>query len=133
LRCNTKHTGFWRKKAALFGAAWDTIQIHRLIYSGPIVVILTILFGRGHRDALRTVLIRTYFNEQFHNALLTQGEVNLQSYLYSQHLIEQARQSVKDTPGKEDEYQAPGEQQSPGEHQAPARDQGLPPCRRAHL
>jgi putative restriction endonuclease len=57
------------------------------------------------RDALRTALIQTYFGPETLTTLLTLGEVNLQSFVYSQHLIEQARKQVKETPGEDDAYQ----------------------------
>ncbi len=57
------------------------------------------------RNALRTVLIQTYFDPQYHLILSTQGEINLQTFLYSQHLIEQARKQVQETPDEQEEYQ----------------------------
>lgn len=57
------------------------------------------------RNALRTTLIQTYFAPEDHSDLLALGEINLQTSVYSQHLIEQARQQVKETPGEDDAYQ----------------------------
>jgi putative restriction endonuclease len=57
------------------------------------------------RTALRTALIQTYFAPEFHADLLALGEINLQAFVYSQHLIEQARKQVKETPGEDDIYQ----------------------------
>jgi putative restriction endonuclease len=59
----------------------------------------------GSRNALRTTLIQTYFASEYHSALLTLGEINLQAFVYSQHLIEQARRQVNETPGEDDSYQ----------------------------
>jgi putative restriction endonuclease len=57
------------------------------------------------RDVLRTVLIQTYFTPEYHPILLDQSEVNMQTFLYSQHLIEQARQQLMEAPVDQDEYQ----------------------------
>jgi putative restriction endonuclease len=57
------------------------------------------------RNALRTTLIQTYFAPEFHSDLLALGEINLQAFIYSQHLIEQARKQVKEMAGEEDSYQ----------------------------
>ncbi|MBN2148000.1 MAG: hypothetical protein JW726_11455 [Anaerolineales bacterium] len=57
------------------------------------------------RNALRTTLIQTYFAQEFHSDLLALGEINLQAFVYSQHLIEQARNQVKEIAGEEDAYQ----------------------------
>lgn len=42
------------------------------------------------RNTLRTVLIQTYFAEDYHPVLIEQGELNLQSYFYSQKLLLQS-------------------------------------------
>jgi putative restriction endonuclease len=60
----------------------------------------------GSRNALRTVLIQTYFVPEYHGALLQQGSVNLKTYLYSQELIEKVQKQTKETETKEDQYQA---------------------------
>jgi putative restriction endonuclease len=57
------------------------------------------------RNALCTTLIQTYFAPEVHSELLALGEINLQAFVYSQHLIEQARKQVKETPGEEVAYQ----------------------------
>jgi len=57
------------------------------------------------RNALRTTLIQTYFAPEYHTTLLDLGEINLQTFVYSQHLIEQARKQIKETPGEDDIYQ----------------------------
>jgi putative restriction endonuclease len=57
------------------------------------------------RNTLRTTLVQTYFDSEYHSHLLALGETNLQTFIYSQHLIEQARKLVKETPKEEDAYQ----------------------------
>ena len=57
------------------------------------------------RNALRTILIQTYFAPEVHSDLLALGEINLQAFVYSQHLIEQARNQVKEMAGEDDAYQ----------------------------
>lgn len=56
------------------------------------------------RDAVRTALIQTYFAQECHAALIEQGQLNIQAYLYGQKLVEQARQNIRDHPGSKDEY-----------------------------
>lgn len=56
------------------------------------------------RNALRTILIQTYFAPEFSSTLLELGEINLQSFIYSQHLIEQARKQLNETFEKDDSY-----------------------------
>lgn len=58
------------------------------------------------REALRATLIQTYFATEYQPALLNQGAINLQAYLYSQQLIENAQRQVKETAIAEDQYQA---------------------------
>jgi putative restriction endonuclease len=58
------------------------------------------------RNALRTALIQTYFAPNFHTTMLTLGDVNLQAFIYSQHLIEQSRKRVKETIDDSRAYQA---------------------------
>jgi putative restriction endonuclease len=55
---------------------------------------------------LRTVLIETYFATVVHPLLRAQGDMHLQSFLYSQKLIEKARQQVKESPAPGEDYQA---------------------------
>lgn len=50
------------------------------------------------RNALQTTLIQTYFSQETQSALLTQSLINLQSFQYSQQLIELARKELKETP-----------------------------------
>jgi putative restriction endonuclease len=57
------------------------------------------------RNALRSVLIQTYFVPEYHPALLQQGSVNLQTYQYSSELIKNVRQQVKESVADEDEFQ----------------------------
>ena len=68
------------------------------------------------RNALRTALIQTYFASEYHPAILKQGSINLQSYMYSQELIEKAQHQAKETESDEDHYQVN------------IRDQGWPQC-----
>jgi putative restriction endonuclease len=49
------------------------------------------------REVLRTVLVTTYFAPEVQALLRTQGEVNKESFLYSQELIEKARRQVKES------------------------------------
>lgn len=57
------------------------------------------------RNALRTALINNYFAPEYHPALLQQGSVNLQAYLYSQELINKVQRQAKETAFEEDRYQ----------------------------
>jgi putative restriction endonuclease len=57
------------------------------------------------RNALRTILIQTYFAPEYHAVLLAQGSVNLQAFLYSQQLIDKAQKQVNETASREDQYQ----------------------------
>lgn len=59
-----------------------------------------LLQNEQNRNALRTVLIQTYFAEEFHPVLIEQGELNLQSYLYSQKLLSQSLEQDTDTQPK---------------------------------
>lgn len=56
------------------------------------------------RDALRTAVIQAYFAPDLHATLLEQGQSNLQSFIYSQRLIEGARRQAKESPDKEQTY-----------------------------
>jgi putative restriction endonuclease len=58
------------------------------------------------RDALRTTLIQTYFAPEYHGRLFEQGQLNLQAYLYSQQLLEQAGRIVKDESTKKEVYKS---------------------------
>ncbi len=105
--------GFWHllpqpgKESALEAARQiDTLnQLSKLILGARLdEELFQLLQTVETRNALRTALIQTYFAPEFHSDLLTLGEINLQAFVYSQHLIEQARQKVKDKPGEDDAY-----------------------------
>lgn len=49
------------------------------------------------RDTLRAVLMETYFSPESRNALATQTSLNIQSFVYSQELIEMAHRQIKET------------------------------------
>ncbi len=51
------------------------------------------------RNALRDILIQTYFAPELHTVLLSQGIVNLETFQYSQQLIESSRRQVRDKTG----------------------------------
>ncbi len=58
------------------------------------------------RDLLRTVLIETYFAPEVQPGLVEQGFINLESFRYSQKLLEQARtRQVKEERADETSYQ----------------------------
>jgi putative restriction endonuclease len=57
------------------------------------------------RNALRTTLIQTHFSAEYHAQLLYQGSVNLQSYLYSQELIDKGQGQIKETSGEANKYE----------------------------
>jgi putative restriction endonuclease len=57
------------------------------------------------RNALRVSLIQAYFAPEYHSELLALGEINLNAFVYSQHLIEQARKQVREVTGVEEVYQ----------------------------
>jgi putative restriction endonuclease len=60
--------------------------------------LFALLQHEASRNALRTVLIQTYFSSDYHAALIEQGELNFQSYLYSQKLVDEARTVSSDIP-----------------------------------
>jgi putative restriction endonuclease len=64
------------------------------------------LLGVGDsRDLLRTVLIETYFAPEAQPSLVEQGSINIESFRYSQKLLDQARTGqTKEKPGDEDRY-----------------------------
>jgi len=68
--------------------------------------LFSLLQYEATRNALRMVLIQTYFASEYHATLLQAGAVNLQSYLYSQELIEKVKYQAKEAPNPEAEYQA---------------------------
>jgi hypothetical protein len=55
---------------------------------------------------MRTALIETYFAAEVHPLLRAQGDMHLQSFLYSQKLIEKPLQQVKESPAPGEDYQA---------------------------
>jgi putative restriction endonuclease len=81
-------------------------QLQKLIFGAKLDdELFQLLQMEEPRNALRTALIQTYFASEYHAALLNQGSVNLQSYIYSQELIEKARQQANETASDEDQYQ----------------------------
>jgi putative restriction endonuclease len=85
----------------------DTLrQLGKLILGARLYDdLLQLLQTTETRNALRTTLIQTYLAPEYQSDLLALGEINLQAFVYSQHLIEQARKQVKETPGEGDSYQ----------------------------
>jgi len=83
----------------------DTLsQLQKLILGARLDEELYLLLqDEKSRNALQTSLIQTYFSPENQSALLTQSVINLQSFQYSQALIEQARKELKETP--DDAYQ----------------------------
>ena len=57
------------------------------------------------REALRTILIKTYFAPECQPTLMEQGTINLEAFHYGQRLIEQARKQAKETAGEQAAYQ----------------------------
>ncbi len=57
------------------------------------------------RNALRATLIQTYFSPEYQAALLMQGAVNYQSFLYSQELLGKVEKQAKETPSEDEQYQ----------------------------
>jgi putative restriction endonuclease len=58
--------------------------------------LFTILQHNESRNALRAALIQTYFSSDYHAVLIEQGDLNIQSYLYSQKLIAEAHKENRD-------------------------------------
>jgi putative restriction endonuclease len=56
------------------------------------------------RNAFRVALIQTYFGPELQPALLQQGAVNIQIYLYSQELIDKVQRQIKETTNEENQY-----------------------------
>lgn len=54
------------------------------------------------RNALRTVLVDTYFAPELRESLIRQGKINLESYFYSQELL--ASVKLKESPSSEDDF-----------------------------
>ena len=54
----------------------------------------TLLCVQDMRDALRAVLIQTYFSSDMYPRLVEQGHINLEGFQYSQKLLEKARTKI---------------------------------------
>lgn len=54
-----------------------------------------LLSDERSRDALRTVLIETYFVPNMRHRLLNQGKINVESFLYSEELVKKAKANLK--------------------------------------
>ena len=100
-------SGFWHllPQPGMQAALEAARQVNTLGQSGQLILgasleddLFQLLQAPGPRGALRTLLIQTYFAPEYHPELLALGATNLQTYLYSQRLIEAARQQVKETP-----------------------------------
>lgn len=109
-----RSSGFWHllPQPGQEAALQATRQVDTLRQLGKLILgarlddeLFQLLQTAETRNALRTILIQTYFAPEYHSGLLALGEINLQAFVYSQHLIEQARKQVKETPGEDDAYQ----------------------------
>jgi putative restriction endonuclease len=87
-------------------------QVDTLSQLGKLVVgayldepLFQLLQNAERRNALRMVLIQRYFSAELQTDLLALGEINMKAFVYGQHLIEQARRQVKETPQEGDAYQ----------------------------
>jgi putative restriction endonuclease len=81
-------------------------QLHKLILGAKLDdELFQLLQIEETRNALRTVLIQTYFAPEYHMALIQQGSVNLQAYQYSQVLIDKVQLQVKESSIQENQYQ----------------------------
>jgi putative restriction endonuclease len=98
-----KSDGFWHLiaqlgKEALLSTARQIRSIHQL--NETIVgaqldeELYTLLCIQEMRDALRTVLIQTYFSAEMHPRLVEQGHINIEGFQYSQKLLEKARTKI---------------------------------------
>ncbi len=104
---------FWQlvpkpgQEAALAAAnrGYSIGQLQRMLLGARLdEQLFTLLQHEEPRDALRTVLIQTYFSAQYHGKLLEQGHINLQAFLYSQQLLERSRKSIKDIEIEDSDY-----------------------------
>ncbi len=107
-------SGFWHLQPqpgqeALLG---DTRQVDRLNQLTRLILgaslddeLFQLLHDAENRDLLRIVLIQTYFSPEFHTELLALGEINLQAFKYSQHLIEKAHKQARELSGETERYQ----------------------------
>jgi putative restriction endonuclease len=77
----------------------DTLnQLQKLILGASLDEELYFLLqDEKYRNALKSVLVQTYFSQDSQSALISQGVINQQSFQYSQQLIEQARREIKET------------------------------------
>jgi len=84
----------------------DTLsQLQKLILGARLdEELYALLQDEKSRNVLQTILIQTYFSQENQSALISQSFINLQSFRYSQQLIEQARNEIKETP---DDYYQP--------------------------
>jgi putative restriction endonuclease len=81
-------------------------QLHRLIIGARLDdELFQLLHFEENRNVIRSVLVQTYFAPTIQPILQNQSETNLQSYLYGQQLIDQARNNIKDIPGDDEAYQ----------------------------
>jgi putative restriction endonuclease len=85
----------------------DTLsQLQRLILGAKLdEELFQLLQSVEYRNVLRTSLIQTYFAPEYHQALLNQGNVNIQSYLYSQQIIENVQKQTKESVNEDNQYQ----------------------------
>jgi putative restriction endonuclease len=106
-------SGFWHlvPQPGQETALGATRQVDRLSQLGKLILgerldddLFQLLQSAEPRNTLRTTLIQTYFDSEYHTDLLALGKTNLQTFIYSQYLIEQARKLVKETPGETDTY-----------------------------
>jgi putative restriction endonuclease len=108
-----RSSGFWHlvPQPGQETALGATRQVDRLSQLGKLILgarleddLFQLLQSAEPRDTLRTTLIQTYFESEYYTDLLALGETNFQTFIYSQHLIEQARKLVKETPGEADSF-----------------------------
>ena len=109
-----KSSGFWHLlpipgQEALLQAAHqvDTLaQLQRLVFGAKLDNDLyQLLQAHETRDVLRAALIQAYFAEEEQAAILQQGAVNFQSFVYSQALIQNVQRKVKESVDDETGYQ----------------------------
>jgi putative restriction endonuclease len=109
-----KSDGFWHLvprpgKEAFLAEARRIHSIHQLrdtVLGAKLdEELFVLLCAQESRDLLRTVLIETYFAPDLQPALVEQGLINIESFQYSQRLLEQARtEEAKERPEDEDQY-----------------------------
>jgi putative restriction endonuclease len=110
-----KSDGFWHLlprsgKEAFLAAARQIRSVNQLrdnILGARLdEELYTLLVVEESRDLLRTVLIETYFASEVQPGLVKQGVINIESFYYSQKLLEQARsKQIKEGLQDEDSYQ----------------------------